>query len=153
MGHKMKKRAALTISVFMALVLAGFSTNAQSAAGGSGVLVARGNGIVVISGSGSVDLVTNGFLMISGDAEVGFFGEEAEGIELQDGKVMYINLDEKVTVSGEDMEITCGGTIIYMHANCSCDVFLVGSGLYREGLKVGLWSSAGVEIGIEALGR
>ena len=147
----MKKKAVLTISIFMTFVLAGYSAYGQSTAVGSGVFVARGNGIAVISGSGSVELVTNGFLMISGDAEVGFFGEEADGIELEDGGVMYINLDEKVTVSGEDMEVTCGGTIIYMRATCSCDVFLIGSGCYRKGLKVGFWNSDGVEIGTENL--
>ena len=147
----MKKRAVLTILILMTFVLAGFSAYGQSAAGGSGVFVARGNGIAVISGSGSVELVTNGFLMIGGDAEVTFLEGEADGIELEDGGIMYINLDEKVTVSGEDMEVTCGGTIIYMRANCSCDVFLIGSGCYRTGLKVGFWNSDGVEIGIETL--
>lgn len=147
----MKKGVVLTILIFLTVVLAGFSAYGQSAVAGSGVFVARGNGIAIISGSGSIELVTNGFLMINGDTEVGFFGEEADRIELEDGGVMYINLDEKVTVSGEDMEVTCGGTVIYMRVSCSCDVFLIGSGRYRKGLRVGFWSSDGVEVPIENL--
>jgi len=146
----MRKSCLLLISIFLTASSACFlGSPEEAAAAGPGVLIARGNGTAAISGTGSVEIVCNGFVIVSGETEFEIYEDGQAGIELDDGRVLYINLDGKVTVSGEDMEVVCGGSIIYMRTHLSGNVFLTGSGYYRTGWGLQFWNSEGVEISLE----
>ena len=145
----MRKSCLLFISIFLTASSACFFASPEASAKDPSALIARGNGTAGISGTGSIEIICNGFLIVSGETEFEIYEDGQAGIELGDGRVLYINLDGKVTVSGEDMEVVCGGTIIYMRTRLSGNVILTGSGYYRTGWGLQFWNSDGVEIPLE----
>lgn len=128
-----------------------FCVDAKETISGSNVFLARGNGIALISGSGNIELEGTGFIMLSGDDVVEILEGQGDRIELEDGRIIYLNLIGKVIISGEEMEIECGGANIYLRATCNGKAVLIGFGFYRAGLKMGLWNSEGVEIELKNL--
>lgn len=112
-------------------------------------LITWGNGTVALTGSGEIELKCVGFFIVNSATQGTIVEGAGEKIELEDGRILYIDFNGRATVSGDNMEVTCGGSDIYIVARLNGSVVLTGAGYYKAGLNRGLWTSAGVAVLID----
>lgn len=108
-----------------------------------------GNGTVALSGSGLIEMKCVGFVLLNSSTQSTTAEGSGEKIELEDGRILYVHFNGRVRVAGDNMEVICGGTDIYIAARLNGTVVLTGTGYYNAGLNRGLWNAAGVPVQID----
>ncbi len=142
-----------SFSVAIAAALIVFWCSAGSAVGQtvSPVLYAWGSGTVAIDGAGTVDITCRGFMIVDNATDVYTEGSDWYSLDLENGKKLYVSVKGNALLSGNTMDVLCGGASITVNARCNGVVTLTGAGYYVRGLRVGFWDAEGVavEVGIQ----
>ncbi len=146
------KRISLIISLALAIAILGISFLGPQVAlaesgGGSGNLVADGDGLAGIRGGGTVTISGNGILWIrdqAGDAEIDITGNGIRS-DLPGGWVRYSGFNGSAVVSGSQITVALSGYSIHLQASGTGSFVLRGNGTYsvtKDGVVVftGAWT-------------
>ncbi len=145
------KRISLIVSLALAIALLSTAMLAPQTAlansgGGTGTLVADGDGLAGIRGSGTVSISGNGILWIkdhAGDANINVSGN---GIRTNrpDGWIRYSGFNGTVVVSGSQITVALSGYNIHLEATGTGQFVLRGNGSYtveKDGIVItGAWT-------------
>jgi hypothetical protein len=150
------KRISLIVSIALAIALLSTAMLAPQAAlansgGGSGTLIADGDGLAGIRGSGTVSISGNGILWIrdhAGDASINVSGDGIRS-DLPNGWIRYSGFNGSAVVSGSQITVALSGYSIHLEATGTGQFVLRGNGSYtveKNGIIVtGAWTE-GAEV-------
>ncbi len=116
---------------------------------GTGMLVARGNGLVRIEGDGHINASGAGVLTIkdnAGDAKITVTRRGHKKV-LEDGTIVYVGFNGHANVRGSAVVLTLKAKDIKLEARGTGQATLRGKGTYRVKGTEGKWTEAGVVIG------
>ena len=133
-------------SILFIVLVTCSQTYPQIAFASNDVVIARGNGIVNVSGTGTAELKCSGYIKLTNNPTVEIIGDEGTMIDLDEKTSLYINFNGTMVVTGEDMDVECGGANIVLRSHIEGVVFLTGSGYYRKGMKTFFWDADGVTL-------
>jgi hypothetical protein len=136
---------ALTLALVGAIAFMPQTAYAEGG-GGSGSLIAEGDGLAGLRGNGEVTISGAGILWIrdlGGDAVINVTGK-GRRIELPSGWIQYIGFNGEAHVSGSQITVALSGVNIHLEANGTGQFLLRGSGWFQVGDSIrGEWTSAG----------
>ncbi len=141
------KRFSLIFSLAAAIALLAATTLAPQTAladsgGGTGTLIASGDGVVWIRGNGVINMSGNGLLEISdyaGDAVIQVSGT-GQKVVRPGGQILYIGFQGAAFVSGSDVRVSLSGYNIHLEATGTGKFVLRGNGTYEVNGVPGLWT-------------
>jgi hypothetical protein len=142
----MKHAFSSIISILFIVLATCSQMYPQIAFASNDVVIARGNGIVSVSGTGNAELKCSGYIIVTNKPAVEIIGDKGTMIDLDENTSLYINFNGTMVVSGDDMEVECGGANIVLRSRIDGVVFLSGSGYYRRGMKTFFWDADGVTL-------
>ncbi|KAA3648262.1 MAG: hypothetical protein DWQ07_04520 [Chloroflexi bacterium] len=124
--------ALLALILLLALGLAVKPAYADTG-GGTGTLIAEGDGLAGLIGDGEITLSGNGGLWIkdaAGDAVIEISGR-GQAQELRNGWVQYMGFNGEAHVTGSHISVVLSGVDISVEASGTGRFFLRGSGWYE----------------------
>ncbi len=147
----MKSRIVKALGVAVVLVVLLTGVAAADQGGGTGTLVARGDGLAVLRGDIRVNLSGAGLLVVrdhAGDAKIHVTGNGYRK-ELANGTIAYIGFDGKAEISGSSITVALRGRNIKLEANGTGKFLLRGHGTYHTNRIEGEWSDRDGEIALD----
>ncbi|NIM93608.1 MAG: hypothetical protein GTO18_07840 [Anaerolineales bacterium] len=142
MRKKLMFGIALTLLAAMVLPVVAFAAGG----GGTGTLVAYGDGTAGVRGNGEVKITGRGVLYIkdhAGDANIQVSGT-GKRIELPNGWIQYVGFNGKAYVAGSLISVGLKGSNIALHATGTGRFILWGNGTYEVNGTSGRWTEPGV---------
>ena len=136
---------ALAIALLSAAMLAPQPALANSG-GGTGTLIADGDGLAGIRGGGTVSISGNGILWIrdhAGDADISVSGDGIRS-DLPNGWIHYSGFNGSAMVGGSQITVALSGYSIHLKATGTGQFVLRGNGSYsvtKDGITItGTWT-------------
>ncbi len=132
---------AVVVALLAATSLAPQTALADSG-GGTGTLIASGDGVAWIRGNGVIHMSGNGLLEIrdfAGNAVIQVTGTGQKVIK-PGGRILYIGFQGTALVSGSDVRVSLSGYNIHLEATGTGKFVLRGNGTYEVNGVPGLWT-------------
>ncbi len=153
--QKTRCRLCITFICFLAFCCA-FPESAPAQTSAGNVLYAKGHGTVTFQGTATISLNGEGTLVVDENTDVMFIREEEsdqpepECFPTEEGDCVYVELNGKVQLTGENIEISFTGANIGLNAGGNGTMVLTGYGIYiyiiGDSLKSGRWTITGTTI-------
>ncbi len=139
---------ALILALTGAIAFVPQTASAESG-GGTGTLIASGDGLAGIRGNGTIHITGNGILYIrdhAGDASIQVTGS-GQRTELPNGWIRYLGFHGTADVSGSMITVALSGYDINLQASGTGKFLLRGNGTYsveRDGVVIlsGTWTES-----------
>ncbi len=124
---------------------------------GSGIFHVGGDGILIINKVPAPDNATTGEeedetnVIFSSDEVLPIDDDYQEPacIKTKDGRCIYLMVNERVWIEGDDIEASFAGANIGLTASGDATLMLQGYGMYFAGSALGRWSLEGTTILLE----
>jgi hypothetical protein len=135
----MIQRAFPLSLIFLILLVAAATGQAETRVEAQGAVWARGNGSVSLQGGSAVEVSGSGLLKVNASTVVDLVEGKAEKLATDSGELLYINFEGRAKISGEAIDLEFNGANIVLNARGTGVVSLKGVGIYLAGVYFGSW--------------